>query len=156
MKYHQLLKSWMLFLLAAFCSLSAFAAAEHGTPEEAKDMVKKAVLFAKSNNKDVFLKEISNPKGKFVDRDLYISVYDENGVVLAHGVNPKLIGKDVSNLNDVDGKFFMKDILAQAKANGKGVVDYKWPHPETKQYQAKSAYFEMVNGMIVSCGYYKY
>lgn len=150
-----LLKTWILFLIAAVCSLSAFAA-DHGTPEQAKDMVKKAVQFAKANGKDALLKEVSNSKGKFVDRDLYISVYDSNGIVLAHGVNPKLIGKDVSTLNDVDGKFFMKDILSQAKANGKGSTDYKWPHPETKEYQAKTAYYETVDGMVLSCGYYKY
>lgn len=155
MKKANLLKIWALFLIAAICSFSAFAA-EHGTPDEAKEMVKKAVQFAKANGKDALLKEVSNSKGKFVDRDLYISVYDSNGVVLAHGVNPKLIGKDVSSLNDVDGKYFMRDILAQAKANGKGTTDYKWPHPDTKQYQAKSAYYETVDGVIVSCGYYKY
>ena len=67
-------------------------------------MVKKAMAYAKENTRETFLQEISNPKGKFVDRDLYISVYDSNGIVLAHGVNAKLIGKDVSNLNDTDGK----------------------------------------------------
>ena len=149
------LKSLTLFLFAFAISASAIAG-NVGTPEEAKNMVKKAMAYAKENTRETFLQEISNPKGKFVDRDLYISVYDSNGIVLAHGVNAKLIGKDVSNLNDTDGKFFMKDILAQAKASGKGITDYKWPHPETKQYQAKSAYYEAYDGMIISCGYYKY
>lgn len=151
----QLLKSLLIFLSAlAFCGSAS--ANQYGTPDEAKEMVKKAVAFLKKSDKDSLLKEVSNPKGKFVDRDLYISVYDTNGIVLAHGVNPKIIGKDVSSLNDVDGKFFMKEILSQAKANGKGTTDYKWPHPETKVYQAKSAYYELVDGMIISCGYYKY
>ena len=152
----KILKSAMVFLSALLFCGGALAAGNHGTPDEGREMVKKAVAFAKANGKDAMFKEVSNPKGKFVDRDLYISVYDANGVVLAHGVNPKLVGKDVSTLNDVDGKFFMKDILAQAKASGKGTTDYKWPHPETKEYQAKSAYYEMVDGVIVSCGYYKY
>lgn len=155
MRKANLFKTWVLFLIAALCSLSAFGA-DHGTPDEAREMVRKAVQFAKANGKEALLAEVSSSKGKFVDRDLYISVYDFNGVVLAHGVNPKLIGKNVSSLNDVDGKFFMRDILAQAKANGKGTTDYKWPHPETKQYQAKSAYYESTDGMIISCGYYKY
>jgi signal transduction histidine kinase len=150
-----MLKSLMTFICAlAFCH--GALAGQYGTPDEAKDMVKKAVAFLKKNDRETLLKEVSNPKGKFVDRDLYISVYDPNGVVLAHGVNPKIIGKDVSTLNDIDGKFFMKEILSQAKANGKGTTDYKWPHPETKVYQAKSAYYEMVDGLIISCGYYKY
>ena len=149
------LKSLLFFLSAlVFCG-SAFAS-QYGTPEEAKEMVKKAVTYLKKTDKDTLLKEVSNSKGKFIDRDLYISVYDTNGVVLAHGVNPKIIGKDVSTLNDVDGKFFIKEILSKAKADGKGTTDYKWPHPETKAYQAKSAYYELVDGMIISCGYYKY
>lgn len=132
------------------------AAAPYGTPDEAVAMVKKAVAFAKANGKDKLLNEVSNAKGQFIDRDLYLSVYDASGNVLAHGVNPKLIGKSVHGLTDPDGKLFIQEILAQAKANGKGREDYKWPHPVTKEYQAKSAYFEVVDGVIVSCGYYKY
>lgn len=151
----KVLKSLLVFLSAlVFCG-SAFAS-QYGSPEEAKEMVKKAVAYLKKTDKDTLLKEVSNSKGKFIDRDLYISVYDTSGVVLAHGVNPKIIGKDVSTLNDVDGKFFMKEILSKAKSDGKGTTDYKWPHPETKVYQAKSAYYELVDGMIISCGYYKY
>lgn len=143
-------------LLASGLSVGAFAAAEHGSPDEAAAMVKKAVAFAKAKGKDQLLAEVSSPKGQFRDRDLYLSVYDFDGKVLAHGVNPKLIGKDVSTLTDPDGKPFIKEILAQAKTKGKGSQDYKWPHPETKEYQAKSAYFEVVDGVIVSCGFYKY
>lgn len=132
------------------------AAAQYGTPDEAVAMVKKAVAFAKAKGKDQLLSEVSNPKGQFIDRDLYLSVYDFNGTVLAHGTNSKLIGKDMSAVTDPDGKPFIKEILAQAKAGGKGREDYKWPHPVTKEYQAKSAYFEVVDGLIVSCGFYKY
>ena len=143
-------------LALGFCVNAIAAKAEQGSAEEAVAMVKKAVAFAKAKGKDQLLAEASNPKGQFVDRDLYLSIYDLNGKVLAHGVNPKLIGKDISTLTDPDGKPFIKDILAQAKTNGKGQEDYKWPHPVTKEYQAKSAYFEVVDGVIVSCGFYKY
>jgi cytochrome c len=135
--------------------MNAFAA-QYGTPDEAVAMVKKAVAFAKAKGKEQLLAEVSNGKGQFIDRDLYLSVYDASGMVLAHGVNPKLIGKSVYALSDPDGKLFIQDILKQAKAEGKGREDYKWPHPVTKEYQAKSAYFEVVDGVIVSCGFYKY
>ena len=152
----KLFRFFCVALLASGLSASAFAAAERGSPDEAMAMVKKAVAFAKAKGKDKFLTEVSNSKGQFIDRDLYLSVYDFNGIVLAHGTNPKLVGKDVSTLTDPDGKFFIKEIIAQAKANGKGKEDYKWPHPITKEYQAKSAYFEVVDGVIVSRGFYKY
>ena len=152
---HKLLKNFFLMLLAFTFSASVFAA-EHGTADEAMAMVKKAVAFTKAKGKEQLLAEASNHSGQFIDRDLYLSVYDLDAVVLAHGVNPKLIGKSIISLNDVDGKFFMKEIIAKAKFDGKGRVDYKWPHPVTKEYQAKSAYFEVVDGVIISCGFYRY
>lgn len=146
----------VLALLFALGLSSNLFAAERGTADEASAMVKKAAEFLKQNGKEKLLAEVSNAKGKFVDRDLYLSVYDFNGVVLAHGVNPKIIGKSVIDLNDVDGKFFMKDIVAQSKSAGKGHTEYKWPNPVTKEFQKKSAYFEALDGVIISCGYYKY
>lgn len=154
-----LVKKMMQFFGVALLALGLCAsasAAQYGSPEEAMAMVKKAVAFAKAKGKDQLLAEVSNPKGQFIDRDLYLSVYDLNGTVIAHGTNPKLVGKDMSGVTDPDGKPFIKDILSQAKAAGKGHEDYKWPHPVTKEYQAKSAYFEVVDGVIVSCGFYKY
>lgn len=144
----------MALVLAWAISSTAFAG-EFGTSDEAVAIVKKAVAFMKSNGKDKTLAEVGNKSGAFIDRDLYLSVYDLKGVVLAHGVNPKLVGKDVSSLKDADDKEFMKDILNKAKANGKGVSDYKWPNPVTQKIQAKSAYFEKVDDIILSCGYYK-
>lgn len=138
---------------ALILSAGAFAATQ-GTPEEATSLVKKAVSYLKANGKEKTLAEISNNKGQFVDRDLYISVYDMNGKVLAHGTNAKLIGKDVSGLKDADNKEFIKDILAQAKANGKGKSNYKWQNPVTKEIQAKSVYFEKADDMVFSGGYY--
>ena len=138
---------------ALIMSAAAFGA-DQGTAEEATSLVKKAVTYLKANGKDKTLAEISNNKGQFVDRDLYISVYDLNGKVLAHGANAKLIGKDVSGLKDADNKEFIKDILAQAKASGKGKSAYKWQNPVSKEIQNKSVYFEKSDDMVFSGGYY--
>lgn len=147
-------KTSAICLTALFLSSSALAA-DRGTGDEATGMVKKAVTYLKANGRDKTLAEVSNPGGQFVDRDLYISVYDMNGKVLAHGANAKLIDKDVSALKDADGKEFIKDILAQAKAGGKGKSDYKWPNPTTKEIQAKTVYFEKADDMVFSSGYYR-
>ncbi|HUL31843.1 MAG TPA: cache domain-containing protein, partial [Thermodesulfobacteriota bacterium] len=70
-------------------------AAEFGTAAEAEAMVKKAIQLIKAEGRDKAFAEINNPKGKFVDRDLYIFVYDMDGKCVAHGFNPKMIGKDL-------------------------------------------------------------
>jgi cytochrome c len=139
----------------AFTACSVAGASEFGTSAEATAMVKKAVAYLKANGKEKTLAEVSNNKGQFIDRDLYISVYDMNGNVLAHGTNPKLIGKDVSALKDANGKEFIKDILSQAKASGKGNADYVWPNPMTKELTPKTVYFEKADDLVISSGYYK-
>lgn len=67
-------------------ALSSAALAAGATKDEAVAMVKKAVAAIKSEGTEKAYAEISDPKGPFVDRDLYIVVYRMDGVVLAHGV----------------------------------------------------------------------
>jgi len=130
-------------------------AAQFGTAAEAEAMVKKAVQLIKTEGKEKAFVEINNPKGKFVDRDLYIFVYDMSGKCVAHGFNSKMIGKDLIEMKDTDGKFFVKERIEIAKTKGKGWQDYKFTDPITKKIEPKSAYVERAEDLIVGCGVYK-
>jgi len=130
-------------------------AAQFGTAAEAEAMVKKAVQLIKTEGKEKAFVEINNPKGKLVDRDLYIFVYDMNGKCVAHGFNPKMIGKDLIEMKDKDGKSFVKERIDIVKTKGKGWQDYKFTDPITKKIEPKTAYVEGVEGLIVGCGIYK-
>ena len=130
-------------------------AAEFGTPAEAEAMVKKAIAEIKAVGKDKAFAEISNPKGKFIDRDLYVFVYDMNGKCVAHGFNQKMIGKDLVEMKDPDGKFYVKERIEIAKTKGKGWQDYKFTNPSSKKIENKTAYIEKVDDLIVGCGVYK-
>jgi cytochrome c len=130
-------------------------AAESGTAAEAEAMVKKAVQLIKTEGKEKAFAAFCDPKGKFVDRDLYISVYDLNGKCLAHGANPKMIGKDLIDLKDSDGKAFIKDRMEIAKTQGKGWQDYKFTNPVSKKIEPKAMYFERSEDIVVACGIYK-
>lgn len=145
----------LMFAAAAFAFTAPALAAEQGTASDAEAMVKKAVAFAKANGKDKLIAEVNSGKGQFIDRDLYVSVWSTKAVVMAHGTQPKLVGKDIIDLKDADGKFFMKEIVERAAASGKGWADYKWVNPVSKEIQLKSAYFEKLDDMIISTGFYK-
>jgi len=147
-----------IFVITMICILMAgfaYAAAEKGTTQEAKAMVGKAVAFYNANGQVKAFQEFNNAKGKFVDRDLYIYVIDMNGKVLSHGTNPKLIGKALLELKDSDGKAFVQEITATARAKGSGWSDYKWTNPITKKIEAKTAYFQKTGEVIIICGAYK-
>jgi signal transduction histidine kinase len=153
------MKSALKFLLLAasifMFQSAASAAAEKGTANEATALVKKAVDYMKANGKEKAFAEFNNPKGQFIDRDLYIFVFDLNGKTLAHGTNPKLLDKNLVDLKDADGKLFIKEFIDVANAKGKGWVDYKWPNPLTKAIEPKSTYIEKVGDVLVGCGIYK-
>lgn len=131
------------------------SAAERGTPEEAMAMAKKAIAYIKANGKDKAFAEINDPRGQFTDRDLYVVVYDLNGKNLAHGQNPRMIGKDLIDIRDGDGKYYMRERIEIIKTKGKGWQDYKFLDPLTKKIEPKSMYIEKLDDMIVGCGIYK-
>jgi len=148
----------ILAVLAIGCLLAAgvgTAAADAGSKDEAVALVKKAVGFMQANGADKAYAEFSNPKGQFVDRDLYIVIYDMNGKCLAHGANAKMIGRDLIDNKDVDGKEFVKERVEMMKKQPSGWQDYKFRNPVSNQVEPKSMYIQRVNEVIVGCGIYK-
>ena len=130
-------------------------AADAGTKEEAVALVKKAIDYIKANGKDKAFEEFSNPKGQFVDRDLYIVVYDMDMKCLAHGQKKSMVGKDMLDFKDTDGKEFFKERQALMKANNTAWQEYKFMNPVSKKIEPKEAYLEKFGDIVVGCGVYK-
>ena len=148
------MKQLLTFLAAALICLGA-GAAEHGTPDEAIALINKTVAYLADEGADKTFFETSNPKGRFIHRDLYIVIYDRHGKVMAHGAIPRLAGINVLDYRDEDDKLFVREILDKASKGQHGPVDYKWVHPLTRQLQAKSAWFRQVGSYVITCGTYK-
>jgi hypothetical protein len=123
--------------------------------EEAKAMVKKAISFYKKAGKAVALAEFTNPKGPFIEGDMYVFVLNLKGTMLAHGVNEKYIGLDFCDVKDSDGRSFIREIVEVANTKGSGFVDYKWYNPVTKEDMEKHVYFEKVDEVIICSGVFK-
>jgi signal transduction histidine kinase len=150
------LVTWVtLAALSALSALGAGAANAAGataTKDEAVAMVKKGVAFLKANGADKAYAEISNAKGSFVDRDLYLVAYTLEGKCVAHGANPKQVGRDLLELTDIDGKFFVKDRVAMVKAKPAGAwQEYKFTNPVSKKIEPKVMYCEKA-GEVAICG----
>lgn len=146
-------------LIAAVVCLLAVPYAAHAqtkaTKEEATAMVKKGVAFIKANGKDKAYAEISNKAGQFNQHDLYLTVYALDGTVRAHGANEKMVGKNLIDLKDVDGKEFVKERMELAKSKGTFWQDYKFTDPTTKKIAPKSMYCEKLDDTVVCGGVYK-
>lgn len=149
---HRFMRVAILFPLLA--SGAAFAA-DAGTAPEAEALVKKAVEFIKANGTEKAYAEFDNKSGQFVDRDLYVIVYDLKGKCLSHGSNPKFIGRDLIDVQDADGKYYVKERVELTKSKGTFWQDYKFSDPVTKKIQPKSTYCERLNDTAVCVGIYK-
>jgi len=133
----------------------AVNAGESANRDEATAMVKKAVSFIKEQGAEKAYAEISSKAGKFIDRDLYVVVYQLDGKVLAHGANEKFIGKDMSEAQDVDGKLYVKERIELANKQPTFWQDYKFVNPVTKKVEPKQMYCERVENTAVCGGVYK-
>jgi len=133
---------------------TVFAKDEFASPKEAEAMVAKAVAAIKAGKAKTY-EEISKKDPKWVDRDLYVTVYDLTGKVLAHGANEKMVGKDLIELKDPDGKPFVKERVDLAKSKGKFWQDYKFTDPVTKKVLPKQMYCEKLDDSAVCAGVYK-
>jgi cytochrome c len=148
---HILKKSLAAVVLAAI-SVSGFAA-ERGTLEEAKALVQKAKAYLKANGSEKAYAAFSDPNGGFIDRDLYIYVYDKDLKNIAHGGNPKLIGKVLADMRDTEGNYFNQGLL-KAAMSGSHTYSFKFLNPATKQVEKKTGYAEMVGDVMLGSGAY--
>ncbi|MBC3882432.1 cache domain-containing protein [Undibacterium sp. LX40W] len=146
---------YLLTCIASLLLISCAASEDVGANKaEAVAMVKKAVSFIQDNGPAKAYREFNSQEGQFTDRDLYIVVYEINGIVLAHGANPKMIGKDLINLTDVDGKAFVIERLALARNHQQFWHEYKFRNPESKKIEHKLMYCERLDQTIVCGGIY--
>lgn len=123
--------------------------------EEAKAWVQKALAFYKKAGKAIAMAEFTNPKGPFIEEDMYVFVLNLKGTMLAHGVNEKYIGQDFIEVKDSDGRSFIREIVEVGNTKGSGFVDYKWYNPVTKEDLVKHVYFEKVDDVLICSGVYK-
>ncbi len=146
--------------LLAFASLFAIspanAAPEFGSKVEAVAMVKRVQEQFKKDGAEATFKAVSDKSTTaYHDRDLYPFIYDMKGVNVAHGARPALIGKNLIDLKDQDGKYLIREMIKISEGPGSGWVDYKWPNPITNKIEDKSSYIEKMGDYFVGVGIYK-
>ena len=117
-------------------------------------MVRKAIAFYRKNGKEKTVSELVKSPGQFVDRDLYVTVYNLDGLLLAH-INPRIVGKNLMDLRDPDGKPFVRERIEAAHRANNGWQDYKFFNPVSKKVEPKRMYWERYDDLVFACGAYK-
>jgi len=154
----QILFSIILGLTGLIGTASLASAGTH-SPDEVKAFVQKAVDYMKKEGKEKAFAVFSDPKGPFVEGDLYIVVQDAvdgKFTMLAHGANKGLVGRPQVNTQDAEGKEFNRDVIAALTKDGDAVwTSYVWTNFQTKKIAKKQGYFLRVGDVVVSSGLYE-
>jgi hypothetical protein len=127
-------------------------AVDPATPADAKAMAIRAAEYLKAQGPETAFAAFSQKGGRFHDRDLYVFVTHESGTLVAHGVDHDMIGTNVLDLKDSDGKSFVREYLA---IEDRGWVEYKWEHPLTGTVRNKRSYIVRVGDYSVGVGAYQ-
>jgi Single Cache domain 2 len=147
-------RSVLACAVAVTCAaLSGAALAE--TPQQAQDMVAKAVALFDEKGEAAFAIFNQGEASGFVDGEVYIVVESvgPDAKVLAHAANSTLVGTPLTEILDENGKAFGLEMSQQATADG-AWFDYIWHNPAADKVQRKEAWAVLHEGLVFIAGIY--
>ena len=96
----------------------------------------------------------------FLFYDNYVFVLEEDGVLLVNPGFPTQEGKNLIDLQDVRGKWFVRDMIDALQQEDSAWIDYMWPKPGDEPASPKSAYIRWADldgkRLLVGAGLYVY
>ncbi|WP_373989040.1 cache domain-containing protein [Duganella sp. BuS-21] len=144
------------FAAIAFAVISLPVLAAEPTEKDAIAMAEKGAAFIKANGQEAFIKKIAAKDPEYLQGALYVDIRDlKTGIVLAHPVNPSIVGKDLTDIPDASGKKYRREIIELAAKQGHGWVDYQYKHPTTGKIEPKTTYILRVGDVVLEAGIYK-
>ncbi len=119
------------------------------TKDDAKALAERAMAHVKKVGFDQAVKDFTADQSAWGlttrDRVVYVYAYNFDGKVLAHGVNGAVVGKELLNIKDPDGRTPIAESVQKAKGGG-GFVEFKWSNPATKKIARGAAFVIPVPG----------
>ncbi|MEW6371011.1 MAG: cache domain-containing protein [Pseudomonadota bacterium] len=135
---------------------SSSALANEPTEKDAIAMAERGAALIKAKGKAEMMKKINAKDPDFVQGELYVDMRDiKTGIVLAHPYNPSIVGKDLTDVPDANGKKYRREIIELAAAKGKGWVDYQYKNPTSGKIEPKTTYILRVDDVVLEAGIYK-
>jgi len=141
------MKRILICLIVAAMVIGVAYAAYAGAEEDAKKLAQSAAVFIEQNGKDAGIAEIMKPNGKFTKGDLFVTVTDFKGVLVASGAFHNLVGVNTYDTKDPNGKPFVQESIELAKTKGGGWMEYVFTDQNTKKIAPRKAWIQRVAGM---------
>lgn len=139
-------------ILVAFIS-PLLAHADAAKEAAAISLVKAKIELLKSNQ-DETINDI-NTKKQANAKTHGILIYDFSGKIVAWSFLPSLVGKPIGGLPNTDGTTPIKDSITQAMQGKSGWYEYSMKNPITGTEGKLKVYYEPVNNLIVTSGFFE-
>lgn len=143
---------FMINIFLIVSSLYVFASTE----ENVKDLINQGTKLCEEKGIDSCLSAFNDNNGDFVKGSLYIFAINYDGETLAHGGNPKIVGKNLYKMKAPDGTMIFQEFINISKTKGEGWIDYMWSNPETKKNSYKRSFIKKIgDDILIGSGFYK-
>jgi methyl-accepting chemotaxis protein len=126
-----------------------------GTADEAKAMAERALAHIQRVGYEQAVRDFHTQRDQWVDRDLYVFVFDRQGTYHVHSADPSKAGTPLSAVPGLDAERLLQDAWQRIERGG-GWVDYTIVNPLTGDILAKSSYVLAVDDQrLVGVGAYR-
>lgn len=126
-----------------------------GTADEAMALSKRAHALVQSIGFDRAFPVFHDPRGGYVDRDLYVFVFDREGVYRVMGADQRRVGTNLSEAPGVDAQQLLEDAWERCNQGG-GWVEYNIVNPVTGDVRGKASYVLPIDqNLLIGCGAYR-
>jgi methyl-accepting chemotaxis protein len=126
-----------------------------GTADQARQMVFDAMVHIRMQGLEQAKADFHDRQGQFIDRDLYIFVFDRYGRYVVHGALPEKDGSALQEIQGLDADKLVADAWQVCDDEQGGWVNYTITNPTTMQIQGKASYvMPLDDKLLVGCGCY--
>jgi methyl-accepting chemotaxis protein len=126
-----------------------------GTADEAMDIATRAHALVESVGFDKAFEIFHDKQGGFIDRDLYVFVFDREGIYRVMGADRKRVGTSLADAPGLDAQQLLDDAWERCESGG-GWVEYNIVNPVTGEVRGKSSYVLPIDEQrLIGCGAYR-
>jgi methyl-accepting chemotaxis protein len=136
-------------------SAVTFIKLRQGTADEALAMANRAHALVQSVGFDEAFKAFHDPQAGYVDRDLYVFVFDRQGIYRVMGADIQRVGSSLFDAPGVDAQQLLEDAWHRCDQGG-GWVEYNIINLATSDVRGKSSYvLPLTDDLLIGCGAYR-
>ena len=132
-----------------------FIKLRQGTADEALTLINRAYDLVQSSGFEQAFSVFHDKDGGFVDRDLYVFVFDRQGVYRVMGADANRVGSSLFDAPGVDAQQLLDDAWHRCEQGG-GWVEYNIINLVTGDVRGKSSYvLPLSDDLLIGCGAYR-